>query len=116
MRVFITGGTGFIGSEVVKELLGARHEVIGLARSEKSAEKLRIVGATVINGSIEDSDSLIRGAKQADAVIHCGFVHNFSDFNVAVRTGKQAIETIGNELIGTNKPFIVTSGVPSSMK
>ena len=115
MRVFITGSTGFIGSEVVKELLSAKHEVIGLARSEKSVGKLRIVGASVINGSLEDSDSLIRGAKQADAVIHCGFVHNFNDFNAAVQTDKQAIETIGNALVGTNKPFIVTSGVPSSV-
>jgi nucleoside-diphosphate-sugar epimerase len=113
MRVFITGGTGFIGSEVVKELLGVGYEIFGLARSESSAEKLRNAGAVAINGSIEDLESLARGAEQADAVIHCGFIHNFADFMAAVQTDRQAIEAIGNALIDTNKPFIVTSGVPS---
>jgi nucleoside-diphosphate-sugar epimerase len=112
MRVFITGGTGFIGSGVIKELLGAGHEAVGLARSEKSKQALADMGAAAIDGSLEDLDSLKRGAAEADAVIHCGFVHDFANFAKCCETDKLAIEAIGAALVGTNKPFIVTSGVP----
>ncbi|MDR0999397.1 MAG: SDR family oxidoreductase [Clostridiales bacterium] len=112
MRVFITGGTGFIGSGVIKELLNAGHEVVGLARSEKSEQALAAMGATAMGGSLEDLDSLKRGAESADAVIHCGFVHDFANFAKCCETDKRAIEAIGKALTGTSKPFIVTSGVP----
>jgi nucleoside-diphosphate-sugar epimerase len=112
MRVFITGGTGFIGSGVIKELLGAGREVVGLARSEKSKQALAAMGVSAIDGSLEDLDSLKRGAEAADAVIHCGFVHDFANFAKSCETDKLAIEAIGAALIGANKPFIVTSGVP----
>jgi nucleoside-diphosphate-sugar epimerase len=113
MRVFITGGTGFIGSAVIKELVMAGHEVTGLARSEQSCQRLAELGASAFGGSLEDADSLKRGAQSADAVIHCAFVHNFADFITSGQIDKQAIEAIGEALVGTNKPFIVTSGVPN---
>ncbi|GHV19862.1 putative NAD-dependent epimerase/dehydratase [Clostridia bacterium] len=112
MKIFITGGTGFIGSAVIKELLAKGHEVVGLARSEKSEQTLTELGASAVHGSLEDLDSLKRGAEAADAIIHCAFVHNFADFVAAGQTDKRAIEALGEALAGTNKPFIVTSGVP----
>jgi nucleoside-diphosphate-sugar epimerase len=112
MRIFITGGTGFIGSAVVRELLNTGHEVIGLARSKSSAELLKKAGAAVHEGSLEDLDSLKRGAGSADAVIHTAFIHDFSNFGAAVETDRQAIEAIGETLAGSNRSFVVTSGVP----
>jgi nucleoside-diphosphate-sugar epimerase len=113
MRVFITGGTGFIGSAVIRELLGAGHEVTGLARSEESRRQLTAMGAAALDGSLEDLDSLKRGAEAAGAVIHLAFVHNFDDFAASAETDKRAIQAIGEALAGTDKTFIVTSGVPS---
>jgi nucleoside-diphosphate-sugar epimerase len=112
MRIFVTGGTGFIGSAVVRELLDTGHEVIGLARSKLSAEFLKKEGAAIQEGSLEDIDSLKHGADSADAVIHIAFVHDFSNFGAAVETDRRAIETIGETLAGSNRPFVVTSGVP----
>jgi nucleoside-diphosphate-sugar epimerase len=112
LRVFVTGGTGFIGSAVVQELLRAGHEVIGLARSETSAQALKTAGASVLLGSLDDLDIIKRGAASADAVIHVAFVHNFSDFMAAITTDKLVIEAIGATLSGSNRPFLVTSGVP----
>jgi nucleoside-diphosphate-sugar epimerase len=114
MRVFITGGTGFIGSVVVKELIENGHKVVGLARSERSKRALLEAGASAFDGSLEDTGRLKRGAEAADAVVHLAFVHNFDNFMASVETDKQAIEAIGEALAGTGKPFIVTSGVPSS--
>jgi nucleoside-diphosphate-sugar epimerase len=111
MRIFITGGTGFIGSAVVKELLGAGHKVVGLARSEKSAAALRNVGAEIISGSLENLDTLRKGANEADGVIHLGFNNDFSNFAKSCEADKIAIETIGETLAGTNKPLVVTAGV-----
>ncbi|MDR1205974.1 MAG: SDR family oxidoreductase [Peptococcaceae bacterium] len=113
MRVFITGGTGFIGSAVIRELLGAGHEVTGLARSEESKGRLAAMGAPALDGSLEDLDSLRRGAETAGAVIHLAFVHNFADFAASAETDRRAIQAIGETLAGTGKTFIVTSGVPS---
>jgi nucleoside-diphosphate-sugar epimerase len=112
MRIFVTGGTGFIGSAVVRELLDAGHELIGLARSKSSAQLLERAGVSVQEGSLADLDSLKRGADSAEAVIHIAFVHDFSNFGAAVETDRRAIETIGETLAGSNRPFVVTSGVP----
>jgi nucleoside-diphosphate-sugar epimerase len=112
MKVFITGGTGFIGSAVIRELVASGHDVTGLARSEQSVQALAVLGASALDGSLEDFDSLKRGAQAADAAIHCAFVHNFGDFVAAGQTDKQAIEAIGESLVGTGKQLIVTSGVP----
>ena len=80
MRIFVTGATGFIGIPLVKELIAAGHEVLGMARSEEGAKSLAALGVDVHRGSIEDLESLKAGATAADAVIHLAFIHDFSKF------------------------------------
>jgi nucleoside-diphosphate-sugar epimerase len=110
MRVFVTGAAGFIGTATTKELIANGHEVLGLARSDANAVALEKLGAKVHRGSLEDLDSLRKGAKETDGTIHLAFIHDFSKFAENGQIDKHAIEAIGDVLEGTNKPFIVTSG------
>ncbi|WP_346891059.1 SDR family oxidoreductase [uncultured Roseibium sp.] len=115
MRVFLTGATGFIGSAIVTNLLNDKREVLGLARSEKSADALRQAGCDVLRGDLRDLESLRRGAEQADAVIHTAFDHDFSRMADNCEMDRIAIEAMGGALAGSNKRFIATSGLPPLM-
>src|SRR5215468_5998478 len=87
-RIFVTGASGFIGSAVVPELLGAGHQVLGLARSEASATALAKAGAQVHRGDLNDLASLHAAAAETDGVVHLGFVHDFNNFEAAVKTDR----------------------------
>ncbi|BCQ55560.1 SDR family oxidoreductase [Burkholderia gladioli] len=110
MRIFLTGATGFIGSALVPELIQAGHQVLGMTRSEAGAQALRAAGAEAHHGTLEDPDSLSRGAAQADAVIHAAFDHDFSNFVANCEKDKRAIAALGSALKGSNRPLLITSG------
>jgi len=110
MRVFVTGATGWVGSATVKELIAHGHSVLGMSRSDEGAEALKAAGAEVHRGTLEDIDSLKRGAAAAEGVIHCAFIHDFTKFAENGQVDKRAIEAMGEVMAGTGKPLIVTSG------
>ncbi|WAL63832.1 SDR family oxidoreductase [Amycolatopsis cynarae] len=111
MRVFVTGASGWIGSAVVGELLTAGHEVTGLARSDASAAALEAKGARVRRGDLDDLDGIRLGAQEAEAVIHLANKHDFADMAATNAAERAAVQTIGDALAGTGRPFLVASGV-----
>jgi nucleoside-diphosphate-sugar epimerase len=111
MRVFVTGASGWIGSAVVDELLAAGHEVTGLARSDASAAALEAKGAHVRRGDLDDLDSIRAGAQDAGAVIHLANKHDWSNPAASNAAERAAVQTIGDALAGTSRPFLLASGV-----
>ncbi len=111
MRIFVTGASGFIGSAVVAELIGAGHRVVGLARSESSAQAVTDAGAEACRGSLGDPDSLRKAAENSDGAIHLAFNHDFDDFLSSADLDRRAIEVLGEALAGSNRPLVVASGV-----
>jgi nucleoside-diphosphate-sugar epimerase len=111
MRVFLTGATGFIGSAIIPELKAAGHEVLGLARSDANAATLDAAGVAVHRGDLSEPETLAAGAAACDATIHCAFIHDFSRFAENIAIDRRAVEAMLMALEGSNKPFLLTSGV-----
>ena len=115
MHVFVTGGSGLVGSPVVAELLGHGHSVVALARSDASARALETAGATTIRGGLAELDALRAGAAQADGVIHLAFSNDFSSPEALARGVAEesaALATLGEALVGTDRPLVTVSGTP----
>ena len=110
MRVFVTGATGFIGSAIVQDLLGAGHQVLGLARNDASAAALADVGVPAHRGDLTDTDSLVAGAQACDGVIHTAFVHDFTQFVANMETDRLAVTAMAGALKGSGKPMVIASG------
>src|ERR1043165_8669770 len=108
MQVFVTGATGWVGSVLVKELIGAGHRVVGLARSEDKAAALAATGAQVVRATLDDVDALRNAASAADGVIHTAFNHDFSKYAENAAQDVRAIETLGSALAGSKRPLLVT--------
>ena len=114
MRIFVTGASGWIGSAVVAELLAAEHQVLGLARSDASAQAVAAAGATVHRGDVADLDVLRAAARDCDGVVHLAFRHDVAftgDFQTAVNSDLAAIEALGEALAGSDRPLAIASGI-----
>ena len=110
MRIFLTGASGFIGSRILPALQASGHQVIGLARSESTAQALKAAGAEVHCGTLDAPESLLAGVGNADAVIHTAFDHDFSRFAANCEKDRQAILALGQALRGSTRPLVITSG------
>ena len=111
MRFFVTGATGFIGSAVVRELQGAGHAVLGLARSDQAAETLAQQDVAVHRGDLGDPDDLAEAARSCDGVLHLAFNHDFSRFQENIAADRRAVQSMADALHGSNKPLVIASGV-----
>ncbi|GAA1003939.1 oxidoreductase [Acrocarpospora pleiomorpha] len=114
MRVFVTGASGWIGSALTPELIGAGHQVVGLARSDASAAALTKAGAEVVHGTLDDLDVLRDAAAASDGVVHLAFKHDIAfngGFQSATDADRRAVETFGNALAGSARPFVLASGL-----
>jgi nucleoside-diphosphate-sugar epimerase len=114
MRIFVTGASGWIGSAVVPELLSAGHEVVGLARSEASVQRLESAGALVQRGDLDDPDSLAKAASDSDGVIHLAFQHEVAfggNFAAAATADRRAVEAMGAALADSDRPLVLASGM-----
>ena len=111
MQIFLTGATGFIGSRIVPELIGAGHQVLGMTRSDEGAKALQAAGAETYRGNLDEPGSLRGGAERADAVIHCAFDHDFSNFVANTEKDRRVISAMAEALVGSDRPLVVTSGV-----
>ena len=116
MRVFVTGASGWIGSATVDELLSAGHSVLGLARSDASAAALEERGASVLRGDLDDLDALRKGAADADGVIHLANKHDWANPAASNAAERGAVEAIAETLVGTERPFVLASGVAGLAK
>lgn len=110
MRVFVTGAAGWVGRAVTQELIQHGHQVLGLARSDATAETITKAGGEVLRGCLEDLDSLKKGAQSTDGTIHLAFIHDFTNMSHATAVDRAAIEAMAEVLAGTGKPLIITSG------
>ncbi|QHM94460.1 MULTISPECIES: SDR family oxidoreductase [Kosakonia] len=111
MHVFLTGATGWVGAKVAAELIAAGHQVSGLARNADKAQTLLAAGGQVVSGTLDDHSLLFDAASRADAVIHTAFNHDFSRFAENSEQDRRAIEVMGEALIGSDRPLLVTSGL-----
>jgi len=110
MRVFLTGATGFIGSAILDNLIGAGHQVVGLARSDEAVARLVKAGAEARRGELTDLDGLAAGARASDGVIHTAFIHDFSVYAANVETDRRAVDALAGALEGSGKPLVIASG------
>ncbi len=110
MCIFLTGASGFIGSRILPALQASGHQVIGLARSESTAQAVKVAGAEVHRGTLDAPESLLAGVGNADAVIHTAFDHDFSRFAANCEKDRQAILALGQALRGSTRPLVITSG------
>jgi nucleoside-diphosphate-sugar epimerase len=114
MKIFVTGASGWIGSAVVAELLGSGHQVVGLARSDTSAEQLEAAGAEVRRGDLDDPEGLANAAGDSEGVIHLAFQHELAfsgNFAAAAAADRRAVQAMGAALAESDRPFVLASGI-----